>query len=132
MPILDTIVLFGVADPKDPAHEKSRAYLARLTEPAYYLAGFALFEFDIVMKSRGLSHRERMVRHALLARDYPATTGKVRSLSPTTIFLAAQIEGEEGTDYFDAGVAAEAKALDGLVVSTDRVFDKLQGVKRLW
>ncbi len=132
MPVLDTVVLFGAADPRDPAHEKSRAYLARLVEPAYYLAGFALFEFDIVMKSRRFGYRERMVRHALLARDYPASTRKVRPLSPTTIFLAAEIEGEEGTDYFDAGVAAEAKALDGVVVSTDRVFDKLQGVKRIW
>ncbi len=84
------------------------------------------------MKSRGFGHSERMLRHALLALDYPASASKVRALSPTTIFLAAEIEGEEGTDYFDAGVAAEAKALDGLVVSTDRAFDKLQGVKRIW
>jgi len=132
LPVLDTVVLFGAGDPRDPAHEKSRAYLARLAEPTYYLAGFALFEFDIVMKSRGFSHRERTLRHALLALDYPASASKVIALSPTTIFLAAEIEGEEGTDYFDAGVAAEPKALDGLVVSTDRAFDKLQGVKRIW
>ncbi len=77
------------------------------------------------MKSRGFGHSERMVRHALLARDYPASSSKVRLLSRTTIFLAAEIEGEEGTAYFDARVAAECKALDGVVVSTDRVFDRL-------
>ncbi len=42
------------------------------------------------------------------------------------------IEGEEAVDYFDAGVAAEAKTLDGAVVSTDRVFDKIAGLRRLW
>ena len=132
MPVLDTVVLFGAADPKDSAHKKSSGYLARLVEPGYYLAGFALFEFDVVMKSRGFSFRERMLRHALLARYYPASTSKTRALSPTILYLAADVEGTQGIDYFDAGVAAEAKALDGLVVSTDRVFDKLLGVKRVW
>ncbi len=132
MPVLDTVVLFGAADPKDPAHEKSVHYMVRLAEPDYYLASLALVEFDIVMKSRGLSHRERMMRHALLARDYPASNTKVRPLSPTTLYLAATIEGEEAIDYFDAGVAAEAKALDGIIVSTDRAFDKLPGLRRFW
>ena len=132
MPILDTVVLFGAADSKDVAHEKSKRFLARLEEPVYYLAGFALFEFDIVMKSRGFSYRERMLQHALLAKDYPAATVKVRSVSPSVLFLAARIEGEEGTDYFDAGVAAEAKSLDGRVVSNDRVFDGLKGLRRIW
>ncbi len=132
MPVLDTIVLFGAADPRDAHHKKAVDYLARLTEPGYYIAGFAMFEFDVVMKSRGLSFRERMLRHALLARDYPVSTSKVRALSPTTLYLAADMEGTQGIDYFDAGVAAEAKALDGTVVSTDRVFDKLHGVKRIW
>ena len=132
MPVLDTVVLFGAADSKDPVHEKSARYMARLAEPDYYLASLALVEFDIVMKSRGLSHRERMLRHALLARDYPASNTKVRTLSPTTLYLAAKIGDEQAIDYFDAGVAAEAKALDGVIVSTDRVFDKLRGLKRLW
>jgi predicted nucleic acid-binding protein len=132
LPVLDTVVLFGAADVKDPAHERSIAYLDRLSEPSYYLAGFALVEFDIVMKSRGLTHKERMMRHALLARDYPATTVKVRPISPHVLYLAATIEDEDGIDYFDAGVAAEAKVLDGKVVSTDRVFDRLRGLGRTW
>ena len=48
------------------------------------------------------------------------------------LYLSAKIEGEEGTDYFDAGVAAEAESFDGIVVSSDRVFDKLKGLKRIW
>ncbi len=132
MPVLDTVVLFGAADRKDPAHEKSVAYLGRLNEPNYYLAGFALMEFDIVMKSRGLTDKERMVRHALLARDYPATAVKVRPFSPHVFYLAATMEDEGEIEYFDAGVAAEAKLLDGEVVSTDRAFDRLKGLTRTW
>ncbi len=132
MPVLDTVVLFGAGDPTDPAHERSKRFLARLGEPDYYLAGFAMLEFDMVMKSRGFSYGERMVRHALLAKDYPRSTVKVRPVPPNVLFLAARIEGEEGTDYFDAGVAAEAKSLDGLVVSNDRIFDELKGLRRIW
>jgi predicted nucleic acid-binding protein len=132
LPVLDTVVLFGAVDPEDSAHEKSKRFLGRLGEPDYYLASFAMLEFDIVMKSRGFSHVQRMLQHALLAKDYPLSTVKVRPLSPTILYLAARIEGEEGTDYFDAGVAAEAKSLDGMVVSTDRIFDKLEGLKRIW
>lgn len=132
MPILDTVVLFGAADPKDAVHDKSKRLLARLADPDYYLAGFAMLEFDIVMKSRGFSHGQRMLQHALLAKDYPDSTVKVRPVSPTVLYLSAKIEGEEGTDYFDAGVAAEAESFDGIVVSSDRVFDKLKGLKRIW
>jgi predicted nucleic acid-binding protein len=132
VPVLDTVVLFGAADPKDPHHDKSTFHLKRLTQHGFYIASFALFEFDIVMKSRGMSYRERMVRHALLARDHPATAFKVKAVSPQVLYLTSRIEGEEKLDYFDAGVAAEAQALDGSVVSTDSVFDRLSGVKRVW
>jgi len=132
LPVLDTVVLFGAVDPEDAAHDKSKRFLARLGEPDYSLAGFALLEFDIVLKSRGFSYRQRMVQHALLAKDYPLSTVKVRPLSPTVLYLSARIEGEEEADYFDAGVAAEAKVLDGIVVSSDQVFDRLKGLKRIW
>jgi len=132
VPVLDTVVLFGAADPKDPHHEKSTFHLKHLIQPGFYIASFALFEFDIVMKSRGMSYRERMVRHALLARDHPATTSRVKALSPQVLYLTSRIEGEEKVDYFDAGVAAEAQALDGSVVSTDSVFDRISGVRRVW
>ncbi|KPV65422.1 MAG: hypothetical protein AOA65_0163 [Candidatus Bathyarchaeota archaeon BA1] len=35
-------------------------------------------------------------------------------------------------DYFDAGVAAEALQLDGIVISTDEAFDKVSHIKRSW
>jgi predicted nucleic acid-binding protein len=132
LPVLDTVVLFGAADPKDPAHEKSLIYLSRLDQPGFYIATFALLEFDVVMKSRGYTYAERTVRHALFARDYPTSSTKVRPLSPEILYLIAKLEGEEKVDYFDAGVAAEAQAYDGQVVSTDGVFDRLQGLKRIW
>lgn len=132
MPILDTIVLFGAMDPKDPAHRESLRYLSLLDNPEYYLAGFALLEYDIVLKSRGFMPRERMTYHAVLSKDFPNLTTKTRQLSPEAMYMTAMIEEEKSLDYFDAGVAAETKLFDGRVVSKDPVFEKLPGVTRIW
>lgn len=132
MPILDTVVLFGAMDPGDSAHDKSLRYLRLLVNPEYYLAGFALLEYDIVLKSRGFTPRERMTYHAALSSDFPTLAAKTRSLSPEILYMAAKLEQEDDVDYFDAGVAAEARMFDGRVVSKDMVFEKLAGVTRIW
>jgi len=45
--------------------------------------------------------------------------------------LASDIEGKLGLDYFDSLVAAEALEHDGAVVSSDRKFDRVPGLKRM-
>ena len=103
-----------------------------LERPEYYLAGFALVEYDIVLKSRGFRPSERMEYYAVLTYDYPVLAKKTRHLSPEVMYRTAELEDEAGVDYFDAGVAAEARMYDGLVVSRDPIFDKLSGVTRAW
>jgi predicted nucleic acid-binding protein len=132
LPVLDTVVIFGAADSNDKHHERSKWHLQRITKPEVYLGTFALLEFDIVMKSRGFSVEERMEKHALLLRDYPDLGGKMAGVSPATLYLASKLEGEAELEYFDAGVAAEALQLDGTIVSTDRTFDRVQGLTRIW
>ena len=132
MPVLDTVVLFGALDPEDEAHNESLRYLRMLTSQGYYLAGFAMLEFDIVLKSRGFTPRKRMTYHAVLSNDFPALVTRTRHLSPEVMYLAAELEEEAKLDYFDAGVAAEARIFDGKVVSKDEAFDKLAGVIRIW
>ena len=132
MPLLDTVVLFGTADSNDQYHERARRHLRRVSEPGVYLGTFALIEFDITMKSRGLTFRNRMEKHASLLRDYPELGHKVASLSPATMYLVSRLEEEANLEYFDAGIAAEALQLDGAVISTDRAFDRVAGLKRSW
>jgi predicted nucleic acid-binding protein len=132
MPVLDTIVLFGALDPKDNAHKESLQYLRLLENPEYYLAGFAILEYDIVLKSRGFTPRKRVTYYAVLSNDFQSLSTKTRRLSPEIMYLAAKLEEEAGLDYFDAGVAAEARMFDGQIVSKDGVFDKLAGITRIW
>jgi len=132
LPILDTVVLFATADPNDKHHERAKRHLERTDEDDVYLGAFALLEFDVTLKSRGFSFEERMEKHALLLCDYPALDRKVARLSPTTLYLTSRLEAEVGLEYFDAGVAAEALQFDGSIISTDRAFDQVEGLTRIW
>jgi predicted nucleic acid-binding protein len=132
LPVLDTVVLFGTADSNDPHHERAKRHLRRISEPGVYLATFALLEFDIVMKSRGLLFEDRMEKHAILLRDNPELDRKVAGINPATLYLASSLEEAAELEYFDAGVAAEAIQLDGKVISTDRAFDLVEGLTRIW
>jgi len=132
LPVLDTVVIFGAADSNDRHHDRAKRHLQHIANSEVYLGTFALLEFDIVMKSRGLSFQERMEKHASLLRDYPELSEKMVGVSPATLYLASRLEGEAELEYFDAGVAAEALQLDGTVVSTDRAFDRVEGLKRIW
>jgi len=132
LPILDTVVLFGTADSKDKYHEQAKKHLREISKPEMYLGAFALFEFDVTLKSRGFSFEQRMETYALLLRDYPDLERKVAQLTPSVLYVTSRLEEELQLEYFDAGIAAEALQLDGSVVSTDRAFDRVEGLTRSW
>jgi predicted nucleic acid-binding protein len=130
MPILDTVVLFAAADPLDKYHEDGVRHLRKVGGKVL-VATCALMEFDIVLKSRGLSASHRMKEMALLLKDYPDVASSVHPVSPATVYLAALHEREFSLDYFDALMAAEAAEHDGEMVSSDRAFDVVPNLKRV-
>ena len=132
MPILDTVVLFATGDSHDKHHDRAKTHLGRISEANVYLGAFALFEFDVVLKGRGFSFDERMERHALLLLHYPELERKIAKISPATLYLTSKLEAEVGLEYFDAAIAAEALQFDGEVVSTDKVFDRVEGLTKTW
>jgi PIN domain nuclease of toxin-antitoxin system len=130
--MLDTVVLFTAADSKDRRHSAAKNHMKNLRKRNHRLSTFAILEFDIVLKSRGFSFDERMEKVALLIKDFPHVTKRMSSITPATIYLTARLEKELAMDYFDAGIASEALQSDGIVVSTDRAFDKVPQITRIW
>ena len=126
------MVLFGALDSKDANHKESLQYIRQVDRPEYFLAGFAMFEYDIVLKSRGFTPEQRMEYYSVLMNDFPILAKKTRQLSPEVMYRTAELEREASIDYFDAGVAAESRMYDGRIVSKDPIFDKLSGVTRIW
>lgn len=132
MPVIDTVVLFGIADSKNKHHSTAKDHMKNIKKKNYRLSAFALLEFDIVLKSRGFSFDERVEKAALLIKDFPTVTRSMSAITPATIYLTARLEKELSMDYFDAGVASEALQSDGVVISTDRVFDEVPNLTRVW
>ena len=132
MPVLDTVVLFAAADRKDKHNSVAINHMKNLSRKNYRLSTFAMLEFDMVLKSRGFSFDERMEKAALLIKDFPLATKRLSSITPATIYLTARLEKELSMEYFDAGVASEALQTDGVVISIDRIFDKVPNLKRVW
>ena len=104
MPILDTVVLFGTADSRDGQHERAKRHLQRVSEVGTYLGTFALMEFDIVMKSRGLTVDDRMVKQRFreLAKGGEFTILTKRPLQP----------GDEETARNPASRSARLRAVE--------------------
>ena len=100
MPILDTVVLFAAADQLDELHEPAVARLRELGDKTL-LAGSALLEVDVVLKSRGFSPRARREEMALLMHEFPAIATSVHCVEPRTVYLATLYEEAFGLDYFD-------------------------------
>ena len=57
----------------------AKKHLRLVGEQEVYLGAFALFEFDITLKSRGFTFEERMEKYALLLRDYPLIDRKLET-----------------------------------------------------
>ncbi|KXA96950.1 hypothetical protein AKJ39_03925 [candidate division MSBL1 archaeon SCGC-AAA259J03] len=132
MPVLDTIALFAAADEDDPRNEVAESHLDGLRKDGFLLASYSLIEMDIVLKSRGYDPEGRRKQQGLLLKDFPNTARKIHPITPTTIYLGAGIEQEQGLDYFDAMIGAEAVEHDGRVVSTDEAFNRIDELERVW
>jgi predicted nucleic acid-binding protein len=130
MPIIDTVALFAAADPSDRFHGKATAQLRKLGG-GLLLGTFALMEFDVVLKSRGFPEGARREEMTLLALDFPGAVTSVHPVTPKTLYLAALYEEKFALGYFDSLIAAEASEHDGTIVSTDREFDKIPGLRRV-
>jgi len=130
MPIIDTVALFAAADPTDRFHIKAMAQLRGLGG-GLLLGTFALMEFDVVLKSRGLSAEARRREMTLLMIDFPLAVTSVHPITPKTLYLAALYEEKFVLGYFDSLIAAEASEHDGAIVSTNREFDRIPGLRRV-
>jgi predicted nucleic acid-binding protein len=129
VPVADTELIFALS-PKDPKHRDALRALREV--PGLVVPDVAVLEFQAVLRSRGRAPSE--VRKALLAlREALARHGVEEACTLSAALLARQCELEEryGLSYFDSLVAASALALDGQVVSDDRAFDRVLGLKRL-
>jgi predicted nucleic acid-binding protein len=128
MPVVDTEVLFALS-PRDPKHAKATQWLG--TPGRLRVTDTALLEFQLVLRGRG--RRAEDVRAAILALASALAeheVEQVRTLDTTLLARQGDLEGKYRLSYFDSLLAASALAVDGEIVSDDRAFDRVSGLRR--
>jgi len=129
MPVADTELLFAL-NPKDPKHVYALRALREVK--GLVVPDVAVLEFQAVLRSRGRTPAQ--VKTALLALGQVLSQYGVREVQTLNIDLLVRqcmIEETYGLSYFDSLMAASALAVDGYVVSDDKAFDKVLGLKRI-
>jgi predicted nucleic acid-binding protein len=129
VPVADTQLLFGL-DPKDRHHGRVMELIA--ATPGLVVPDTAVLEFAMVLRARGRSAAEvSEACAALIAELADHDVGEASTIDLAMIVDAAEIEQGTGLSYFDAMIAASARALDSVVVSDDDSFERVQGLERI-
>ncbi|MEM2082663.1 MAG: PIN domain-containing protein [Candidatus Bathyarchaeia archaeon] len=133
MPALDTEVLFAL-NPRDRKHEAAMEVLKELRGRGerILVPDTAILEFQAVL--RGIGRGPPIIRAAILAlrRAIEVNGGReVGAIDSELIARQCEIEEAYGLSYFDSLIAASALRLDGGLVSDDRAFDRVPGIRRI-
>lgn len=127
MPVADTELLFAL-NPLDPKHEKAMKSLSLKPK----ILDTAIFEFQVVLRARNRKATEIASAMAALKQIFEGRKLKeICTINANLFIRQAEIEEKYGLSYFDSLIAASTLAADGIIVSDDPAFDKVQGLKRI-
>ena len=127
MPGLDTQVLFAF-NPKDRHHSRAIKLLKDIQTRRIrdvYVTAVALLEFVVVMKSKGYTNQQ--IKKALLAlqRILVQYGIQYKKTLNTSIFIDALSFMDWGASFFDALLAASIKSINNMIVSSDKIYEKI-------
>ena len=133
MPVLDTELLFGF-NPKDKRHESTLKILNELSKKGQkvFAPDTSIYEFQSVL--RGLGKKLSEIKLAMISLKQAFEENGIeeaRTLGIGTILLQCEFEEKYKLTYFDSLIAASAFALDRVIVSDDRIFDKVPDLSRI-
>lgn len=132
MPVLETDFLKGLLDPKDRLHVSSVKALTRVQRKEWNLASSALLELDLLLKHGGISADERAAIFETLGAEIPKEM--ILGITHISLYTAAQLQTRNKgihNFYFDSVHLALSMEIDGQIVSSDRFFDQVAGIKRV-
>ncbi len=128
MRLTDTMVLVGALNPKDVFHKVAFGHLEAVRRgPDTFVPSMAAVEFDLVMKGRGYTSREREDALDWLANMIPSE--KIVCNSVFSLREAAKLQ-EKGMGYFDSMISALALEKDAVVITRDKVIS--EAAKIIW
>ena len=128
MRILDTVVLVASSDPSNKLHVKATRHLKSLkTRNDVYVPSVVLFEYDTLLKSRGISTKDR--KRIFDDLSLIISLEKILPNNPSIHSEATRYDKKDF--YFDSLVASTALEHGATIVSTDSIFDTWK-FSRMW
>ncbi len=130
MPVADTELLF-LLNPNDPRYK----YAIKIIEEYrgnIYVPDVALFEFEIVLRSRGVSVEDIKTAFKALRKIFSTFNIKeLKCIDTALIINHLDLMNEYGLSFFDSLIASAALSFDGIIVSDDSDFDRVGFLRRI-
>ncbi len=130
MPVADTEVLF-LLKPSDPRHKYVLEIFNNLGS-SIVVPDTALLEFEVVLRSRGLSTDE--IKKALYAIHLILDkygVNEIKTINTLLLITHLELMEQYKLSYFDSLIAASALSYDGIIISDDKDFDKIKDLRRI-
>jgi len=122
-------MLIALVNPEDKLHEHADRFFEKVARGELRdvrVATSALLEYELTLKSRGYPERdirEDIVAFKNLLKECPITS--------EVIVKASELREKYGLTYFDSLHAATAVLADGVIVSSDKDYEKVRGLKAI-
>lgn len=131
MPCIELDLLIAFVNSIDELHEKADEIFLRVSRKELqdiYAASSAYMEYELVHRAKGVPDGEVMEDLDAFSR-YP-NLGEA-TLKVETLIKAAELRSGYGLTCFDSIHAATAILHDGVIISSDRAYDNVPGLRRL-
>ena len=130
MLVVDTEFLFAL-NSRNPKHKHALKIL-REHRGELIVPDTVLFEFLVVLRSYGKNHDE--IRDALKALKKIFTTYEINeahTIDTHLLIIHVDLMSRYELTFFDSLIAASALILGKTIISDDKDFDKVPGLKRI-
>lgn len=129
MPVIELDMILALLNRADRLHAvASRLFekIARGELKRVAVAVSAYLEMELIMRSKGFDHNE-IIKNILMFKSIPKL-GEA-PLTSDAILNAVRIRANYGLTYFDSLHASTALLYDGVIISVDEDYKRVQGLK---
>lgn len=126
MPLLETDLIFAYLNKLDGHHEVAKNIFNKIMEGTHYtISSLSLIEIELIYKSNNLE--KQLAQHIAALSTLPNIT--IHQLSADIILTSIYLRETYNLTFFDSHYAATALQLDAEIISTDKKYLNIPGLK---
>lgn len=129
MPLIENDVIFAYLNELDPNFSVAERIFRKISSGSISvsISSVALVEMELIYRSE--NREEALLRDMAALAALPNAT--FESLTPNVALSAVYLRQTFGLSFFDSHYAATALNLDKAILSFDRSYERVKGLKRL-